>query len=216
MSLLDLFLFIPLAYGAYKGFKSGLIVEIATFASLFLGYYIAIKFSDYTSIWLTDEYGMEPSSLLPIIAFVLTFIVIAGGVYMLGKAIKMVTSKTLLSPIDKFGGMGVGLIKYLYLVGMVLVFFETMNERKQLASDETLQKSILYQPILKTTIYTVPALQESSLFLKNQLFNDSSELNLKMDQARRAKEIADSLGIDREDAEQMVKIYQQYRLDTIR
>lgn len=216
MSILDLFLLIPLIYGAYKGFKTGLIVQIATFASLFLGIYIAIKFSDWTTDWLVQSYSIEPSSMLPFIAFFLTFVAVAAGVFFLGKLISATVKPTLLSPVNKFGGLGIGLLKYLYLVGILLVLFETMNERKHLASEETLNKSALYHPILNTTTYTVPALKESSLFLKNQLFNDSSELNLKLDQARRAKEIADSLGIDANDADEMVRIYKEYHLDTVR
>lgn len=216
MSLLDIFLFLPLCYGAYKGYKSGLIVQIATFASLFLGIYVAVRFSDIVSDWLIESYEMEPGSMLPFVAFFLTFIAVAVGVYFLGKILKTMIKATLLSPFDKFGGLGIGLLKYLYIVGILIVFFETMNERKHLASDERLEHSLLYQPILKTTVYTVPALEESSLFLKNQLFNDSSELNLKLDQARRAKEIADSLGIDMEDTDKIVEIYKEYRLDTVR
>lgn len=215
MSILDIFLIIPICYGAYKGFTTGLIVQVATIASLFLGVYAAIKLSDVTADWLTNNYGMEPSSMLPFIAFFLTFVAVAVGVFFLGKIISAGVKPTLLSPINKFGGLGIGALKYLYLVGIAIVFFETINERKGMASDETLHQSTLYHPILKTTVYTIPALKESSLFLKNQLFNDSSELNLKMDQARRAKEIADSLGIDGKEAEQMLKIYKDYQLDTI-
>lgn len=215
MSILDIFILIPLIYGAYKGFQTGLVVQIATFASLFLGIYIAIKFSDYTTRWLTEEFEIEPSSMLPFLAFFLTFVAVAAGIFFLGKLISLGIKPTLLSPINKFGGMGLGLLKFLYLVGILIVLFETVNERKSMASEETLQKSLLYHPILKTTIFTIPALKESSLFLKNQLFNDSSELNLHLEQARRAKEIADSLGIDANDADKMVDIYKTYHLDTV-
>lgn len=215
MSILDIFILIPLIYGAYKGFQTGLIVQIATFASLFLGIYIAIKFSDYTTEILTTKYSMEPSSMLPFVAFILTFILVAAGVFFLGKLISAGVKPTLLSPINKFGGLSVGLLKYMYFVGVLIVLFETINERKSMASDETLAKSALYHPILKITTTTIPTLKESSLFLKNQLFNDSSELNVKLNQARRAKEIADSLGVDSKDAEQMIKIYKNYKLDTI-
>lgn len=215
MSLLDLFLILPIIYGAYKGYQTGLIVQITTITSLLLGIYIAVKFSDLTADWLTDNYGMEPSSMLPFIAFFLTFLAVAVGIYFLGKIISAGVKPTLLSPVNRFGGLGIGIVKYLYLVGILLVGFETINERKQLATEEKLEKSALYHPILKTTTYTIPALEQSSLFLRNQLFNDSSQLNLKMDQVRRAKEIADSLGIDANDAEEIVKLYKAYQLDTI-
>lgn len=193
MSILDVFILIPLIYGAYKGYQTGLIVQIATFASLFLGIFIAIKFSDYTTELMTEKFDLEPSSTLPFIAFFLTFVLVAVGVFFLGKLISVSVKPTLLSPLNKFGGLGIGLLKFMYFVGILIVLFETLNEQKSMASDETLNKSLLYSPILKTTTYTVPALKESSLFLKNQLFNDSSELNVKANQARKAKEIADSI-----------------------
>jgi len=215
MTILDFILLIPLIYGAYKGYKTGLVVQVSTFAALFLGIYVAIKFSDVVSNWLVTNHQMQPSSLLPFFAFFLTFVLVAAGVFLLGKVITQMIKPTMLSPVNKFGGLGLGLVKWLYIVGILLVGFETINERKQFASDASLAKSTLYHPILKTTVYTIPALEESSLFLKNQLFNDSSELNTKIKQIRRAKEIADSLGIDSNDKDAMVKLYKDHRLDTL-
>jgi hypothetical protein len=70
------------------------------------------------------------------------------------------------------------------------------------------EKSLLYNPILKVSTTTIPALKESTLFVKNALQSDST--NLSVEQILRAKEIADSLGIDAQDGKELYDVYQKY------
>ena len=46
MSFFDIIIGGLLCYSLYKGIRNGLFVEMASFFSLILGIYIAIKFSD--------------------------------------------------------------------------------------------------------------------------------------------------------------------------
>jgi len=45
----DIILFIPLAFAAWKGFRKGFIVELASIIALIAGIYIAANFSEVTA-----------------------------------------------------------------------------------------------------------------------------------------------------------------------
>ena len=75
MNSIDILLVIPLIYGAWKGFKHGLIIEVFTLLALFVGIYVGIHFSDFTARLLREHLGLT-SKYLPIIAFTITFLAI--------------------------------------------------------------------------------------------------------------------------------------------
>lgn len=62
MTILDGFLLLPLAYGAWRGFKKGLIIEVFTLLAIFVGIYLAVRFSDALSNKINDNVGEEYSS----------------------------------------------------------------------------------------------------------------------------------------------------------
>ena len=59
MNYLDIVLALFLVYGAYNGFKKGLIIEIATLIALCLGIYGSILFSDQTAVYLQQEFEIR-------------------------------------------------------------------------------------------------------------------------------------------------------------
>ncbi len=52
MNWLDIVLAIPLLWFTYKGFRNGLIIELASLAALILGIFIALHFSFYAEDYL--------------------------------------------------------------------------------------------------------------------------------------------------------------------
>ena len=84
MSFFDIIIGGLLCYSLYKGIRNGLFVELASFVSLILGIYIAIKFSDVLTTILSGWLHWNPYTI-QIFAFILTFIVVVIGIYMLGK-----------------------------------------------------------------------------------------------------------------------------------
>ncbi len=84
MSLFDIIFGVILCYSLYKGFKNGLFVEIASFISLLLGIYLAIKFSSLMKGIITPHVSWNPNTI-QITAFILTFILVVIGVYLLAK-----------------------------------------------------------------------------------------------------------------------------------
>ena len=207
MSIVDILILIPLGYAAWKGFQHGIIIEVFTLLALLVGIYAGIHFSDVTANWMKNSLGWD-SEYLPVIAFTITFLGIGAMVYFAGKMIEQFVKVTNLTPINKAFGIVFAVLKMTYFVSVLLVLLESYDEKGDFLPPSMKEKSLLYNPILKVSTTTIPALKESTLFVKNALQSDSTALTV--DQILRAKEIADSLGIDAEDGKELYDVYQKY------
>ena len=207
MSIVDILILIPLGYAAWKGFQHGIIIEVFTLLALLVGIYAGIHFSDVTANWMKNSLGWD-SEYLPVIAFTITFLGIGAMVYFAGKMIEQFVKVTNLTPINKAFGIVFAVLKMTYFVSVFLVLLESYDEKGDFLPPSMKEKSLLYNPILKVSTTTIPALKESTLFVKNALQSDSTKLTV--EQVLRAKEIADSLGIDAQDGKEFYEVYQKY------
>lgn len=163
MNYLDILLAIPLIIGAWRGFKKGFIIEFFTLLALLVGIYAGIHFSDFVADFLHDNFGMT-SDYVPVIAFTITFLGVGAGVYFAGKALERVISMVALSPVNKMLGLFFGLLKMLFLLSALLVITESYDEKGNFLPENLKSESLLYQPISKLSLVTIPALRYSRLF----------------------------------------------------
>lgn len=210
MVFVDILIFIPLIYAAWKGFQHGIIIEVFTLLALFVGIYAGIHFSDYTAKWLRDSFSWE-SDYLPVIAFTLTFLAVGAMVYFAGKMIEQVAKVTSLSPANKFFGVLFAVLKMTYFISVFLVLIESYDDKGHFIPEEMKEESMLYTPVSKVSTTLTPALKQSTIFIKNKLYSDSTTLTVK--QVVRAKELADSLGVDANDGAELIRIYHQYEAE---
>jgi membrane protein required for colicin V production len=209
MNFLDILILLPILYGAYKGFKHGFVIELFTLLAILVGIYVGIHFSDYTANWLKTSFDWD-SEYLPVVAFTLTFLGVGAMIFFGGKMVEKMIKVVQLSPLNKFLGVIFATLKSLYIVSVLLVLIESYDEKSNFFPEKTKNNSLLYEPVKDVSTKTVPALGESTIFLKNALHNETDSTGLTVDQVLRAKEIADSLGIDANDAKQILEIHQKY------
>ncbi|MNU86933.1 colicin V production protein [compost metagenome] len=209
MNFLDILILIPILYGAYKGFKHGFVIELFTLLAILVGIYVGIHFSDFTANWIKTTFNWT-SEYLPVVAFTLTFLGVGAMIYFGGKMIEKMIQVVQLSPLNKFLGVLFATIKSLYIVSVLLVLIESYDEKSNFFPQKTKANSLLYEPVKDLSTKTVPALGSSTIFLKNALHNETDSTGLSVDQVLRAKEIADSLGLDANDAKQILEIHQKY------
>jgi|TARA_R110000737_G_C14621781_1_gene493402 membrane protein required for colicin V production len=209
MNFIDIVLLVPLAYAAWKGFKKGFIIEIFTLLAFFVGIYAGVHFSDYASEKLSTSFEADSPYLSPA-AFTITFLVIGAIVFFAGKAIEQVVKITALSPMNKMGGLVFGAIKMLLILSVLLSVVESYSEKNDLISQESRDDSMLYKPVKAVGLYTVPGLRTSTIFIENALKPESDSTGLTVQQVFRAKEIADSLGMEPKDAIELYDIYKKY------
>lgn len=168
MNFIDIFIILFLLYGAWKGFKKGLVIELFTLFALFLGLYAGIHFSDYVASLITDV-TEEPLSYTPVVAFIITFLAVGAMVYFGGKAFEKVVKIAQLSAVNKILGALLGVLKATFFLGTAIILLESMDDRSDILNEETKSDSLLYHPAKTIVITTIPAFKESSLFLKESL-----------------------------------------------
>ena len=203
MNFIDILILIPLGYAAWKGFKKGLIIEVFTLLALLVGIYAGIHFSDWTSDLIADYFEIEPN-YLPVVAFTLTFLGVGAIVFFAGKALEQVIKVVNLSPINKIFGVIFGLLKMVYFISVLLILLETYDERGDFIPKKMKENSMLYTPIKTTASATIPAVEESSIWLRNNMNNNLFEDNdVTLEDIKRLKREADSLGITLDDLKKL-------------
>ena len=146
MSFLDIVLGLLLLYGLYKGLKNGLFVEIASLIALIAGIFGAIHFSYITGDYL-HEHMQWNERYINLAAFIITFIVIVLVVHIAGKFLTKVADFAMLGLLNKIAGGIFGALKVAVILGALLIFFERVNASVGLVKNETMDGSILYEPI---------------------------------------------------------------------
>tara|TARA_R110000868_G_scaffold167991_3_gene402571 strand:- start:8159 stop:8695 length:537 start_codon:yes stop_codon:yes gene_type:complete len=158
MGILDIVLGALLIYALFKGMKNGLFIELASLISLILGIYIAIKFSYVVREVVSSHVSWSPK-YIEIIAFGLTFIAVVLGVHLLAKLLTGIMDFAFLGWINTLAGGFFSVIKTILLMSIVLNLFQKININNMLAKQETLDKSLFYNPIQETSKFIYPRLQ---------------------------------------------------------
>ena len=167
MGFLDIVFGVLLALAFFKGIKNGLFVELASFISLLLGIYIAVKFSSVVRDILTQYVKWNPNTI-QVIAFMLTFIGVVLIVTVTGKFLTGVADFAFLGWLNKIGGGFFRVLKTILIISIVFAVFEKINYNHFLVKKETLDQSVFYNPIQKTAQFMYPSLKELYSSLKNK------------------------------------------------
>lgn len=207
MNFVDIIILVPLLYAAWVGFRKGLIVEVFTLLALLVGIYAGIHFSDWTSNLIKDKIDIE-GKYLPVVAFTLTFLGVGAMVFFAGKMIERMLKVVNLSPVNKIMGLVFGVIKMLYTLSILIILIETYDERGSFIPKDVKDESFLYNPVRLTASATIPAIEESTIWLKNSVsdnFFDGHEMNF--DDLKDLKRNADSLGLTLDDLKLLKEQY---------
>lgn len=144
MNYIDIILVIPIIWFAYQGFKRGLIIELASLLALILGIYAALYFSHYAANFLTNSLGMD-TEYLPVISFILTFIVVVVLVHLVGKILEKLINLVALGFLNKTTGALFGILKAAVLLSIIILIINHFNDK--FISKEKKDGSYLYAPI---------------------------------------------------------------------
>lgn len=210
MNFIDILLLLPLGWGVYKGFKNGFIIEICVLLAVLVGIYTGVNFSDGTANFLKNNWNIQ-SQYMPVIAFTVTFLAVGALIFFGGKMLEKAVSVAHLSPLNKFLGILFGTIKVTYILSVFLVMLDAYNEKTNFLKKETTDASLLYHPIKNLSTTTIPQIKESTIYLNNLYKAEQDSTGLTTQDIVRAKEIADSLGIDANDAKELKRIHEEYR-----
>lgn len=161
MPYLDLIIAIPIAWGMFRGFRRGFIIEICTLMALILGVYGAATFGDAAGDYLQKNFSTDAQVSL-VLAFAILFIIIVVAVFLFGKALEGAIKMVALGLVNKLFGMLFGGLKFALIMSGILYVFTGFPSTRALLPDSWIKDSYLYEPVSAMAIKIYPALSETS------------------------------------------------------
>jgi len=123
-----------------------LFVELASLVALIAGIFGAIHFSYIAGDYLSENMEWD-ERFIKITAFIITFIIIVIGVHAAAKFLTKIADFAMLGLLNKIAGGLFGALKVAVILGALLVFFERLNSSVGIIKGETMENSILYEPV---------------------------------------------------------------------
>jgi membrane protein required for colicin V production len=162
MNFIDILIVIPIIFGAYRGFKNGLVLEVFLLLALFVGLFVGINFSEFFSDKLKLWFGWD-NQYLPIITFSIIFIAIGAMIYFLGITLDKLIKAVKLTLVNKIFGSVFSSIKTLYFVSITLILISAFDKKGTFIPEKAREGSLLYQPTISFSTNTVPGFSESNI-----------------------------------------------------
>ncbi len=167
MNILDIILIIPLLYGTWRAFNKGFIMALFTILALLIGLYAAFHFSDKFSHFISAQTDSMPE-YLPAFSFLILFLLVGACIYFGGKALEQVIKIAQLSLVNKLLGAALGLIKWAYFIGGLLVFIDSVDLKEQILTKELKTKSIIYPLVNGLIRHSIPDVANMELFKRRK------------------------------------------------
>lgn len=155
MNYIDIIIIILLIVSAISGAVKGFIYEVTSLIALIGGVWGAIEFSGATETFLIEKMSLN-NNYIHIIAFVVTFVLIIVLVHFIGKAVEKAIETIKLNFVNRMLGLGFGLIKAAFILGIVLVLLQKLDENYPFLPERAVEESALYQPLQGVVISTFP------------------------------------------------------------
>jgi len=159
MNYLDLLIAIPLGFAVFKGLRKGLIVELASLASLFIGVYAGIYFSDYVAGLLIKNFGLN-EVYTKAIAFSMIFIAVIVIIRLIAKAIEKLIDLTALGFVNKLLGALFSALKIALIISVIFFVFSRFDSNEWVISRQAKEKSILYKPLSSIAPFCIPRMKK--------------------------------------------------------
>ncbi|MDX1629216.1 MAG: CvpA family protein, partial [Fulvivirga sp.] len=144
MSTFDIILLIPIAFGAYQGFRRGFLLEVIAILAFILAVIGGFKLLHMGMDFLDSHFDIS-GQWLPFLSFILIFILIILSVNLLGKGLKKVIDLTILGVIDNIAGLIISVLKWAFGLSVVLWLLDAFGANPP---EEWITGSILYPIIL--------------------------------------------------------------------
>lgn len=126
MSPADIALVVFILIGAVGGYRQGFLMTLFSLAALILGILGAFKLMGYAIVLLAREFDVN-ETILPYVAFAVLFFCILIAVRLLGTLIKVSIDKTFLGRIDQAAGAGLGAVKSVFILSVLLWIINAMD-----------------------------------------------------------------------------------------
>ncbi len=162
MNILDIIILIILAWGAYRGFTQGFILQVVTFIALIIGIWASIHFSDVMAEFLTKHLDIT-GKYLPVLSFVLIFVLVVVIAHLIGMLLTRIFELVALGWLNRLGGIAFGILKMAFIVSVILTIQNRLKEKVHVISENQINNSILYKPVSSIAPSVFPHLKVLAL-----------------------------------------------------
>jgi membrane protein required for colicin V production len=156
MNYLDIIISVSSLYALIKGFSNGIIKEITNIISIFLAIYTGVHFSKLIKPYLYSELSGDYEKIIPLIAFLIIFVIVLIIIKTTGKLIDRLTKLLALGLINRFLGAVFGLFKLV----VILSFLLSLAMQHDLINKENQQQSILIIPLKEISEVIIPKINK--------------------------------------------------------
>ena len=146
MTVLDWIIIIVIGIGGVLGFTKGFIKQLASIVGLIAGLLIARALFASVGEKLAEK-KKKQQTFAQVIAFILIWLLVPVVFLMLASALTRVMDIVQLGLVNRMLGAGLGVLKYMLLVGVVIHFIEFVDSKDNLIKSTVKQASVLYHPI---------------------------------------------------------------------
>lgn len=170
MNGLDLFLGAVLAFGVFRGLKTGAVLQIAGVAGWLLGFLVASVMMEPVGAVAVESLGVSERAG-PVLGFIVSFGAVVAGLTAAAHLVRKTLKAIKLGGIDTLAGAGVGGLRSAFGLSVVMLmtaFAPTPGGEPILIEEETRESSVLYDPVeaLAPVVWDVartvtPGLQEA-------------------------------------------------------
>ena len=184
MGFLDIIVAIAIVIGFFKGYKNGLFVELASLVALFVGIYLAVKFSYVTQNIVGNSVSWSPKTL-QLASFVITLLIVVVAIHLLAKTLSGIATFAFLGWANSLLGGLFGSIKTALFFGVILILFQKSNSNFIKVDNNLQEKTLLVGPCMKTAEVLLPVLSD--------WFKEAKEEVLEYDKAEDAEFSKDTI-----------------------
>ncbi len=143
MNVLDIIILICLIAALVQGFVKGFISQAISLISLLVGIWASSRFAGIVCEWLSQHMSGSEQTLR-IVAFALIFLVVIVVLILIGKLLEKIINFVMLGWLNKLLGAALAVIKWMLVLGLLVVAFNAINQNLQLVKPEVLSQSQLY------------------------------------------------------------------------
>ena len=134
-----------MCYFIYKGWKRGIVREVATLVGVLAGIWAAVHLSQQVA----ELIGLESENAV-LVAFFICFVGALVLAWLLGRLIENLMKSANLSIVNRLGGATSGMVKALCILAVMLNYVVMFDRHEVVLKPETKEKSMLYKPVYNT------------------------------------------------------------------
>lgn len=140
LDIVILLLFIP---GIVRGISKGFLEQIISLAGIVASVWLAYKFSTLVAGYIKNYLSVS-DGVLNVISYVLIIIITLLLVIIVAKIATKVADMASLGWLNRLMGVVFSILTSAVIIGLLVIIFDTINQRFQLVTSPVLQDSVLY------------------------------------------------------------------------